>query len=235
MNAVRVDVFVGVDMAKGDHYAQAITSDGEELFAGPVRNDQAAMEAMLDRAQAHGRAAVVIDMTSAGAQLMLGVMARRQVPVAYVSGLVMRRAADLYAGAAKTDPRDAWVLADYARRNPDRLTWTEIDDDLLACLRVLNGRDTDLAGDANRTINRCREALLAVSPALERVLGARLAQPGVRNLLAKWATPSALRAAGRTKIRNAIKKRSPRLATTLTNQIMAALDAQTVTLTAETT
>lgn len=82
-------------MAKGDHYAQAITSDGEELFAGPVRNDQTAMEAMLDRAQAHGRAAVVIDMTSAGAQLMLGVMARRQVPVAYVSGLVMRRAADL--------------------------------------------------------------------------------------------------------------------------------------------
>ncbi len=125
MNAVRVDVFVGVDMAKGNHYAQAITSDGEELFAGPVRNDQAAMEVMLDRAQAHGRAAVVIDMMSAGAQLMLGVVARRQVPVAYVSGLVMRRAADLYAGAAKTDPRDAWVLADYARRNPDRLTWTE--------------------------------------------------------------------------------------------------------------
>ena len=118
-------------------FAQAITSDGEELFAGPVRNDQAAMEAMLDRAQVHGRAAVVIDMTSAGAQLMLGVMGRRQVPVAYVSGLVMRRAADLYAGAAKTDPRDAWVLADYARRNPDRLTWTEIDDELLVCLRVL--------------------------------------------------------------------------------------------------
>ena len=56
----------------------------------------------------------------------------------------MRRAADLYAGAAKTDPKDAAVLADYARRNADRLTWTEPSDELLVRLRILNGRDADL-------------------------------------------------------------------------------------------
>ena len=89
-----------------------------------------------------------MDMTSAGAHPLLGVMVQHQVPVAYVSGLVMRRAADLYAGAAKTDPRDAWVLADYARRNPDRLQWVEINDELLVRLRVPNGHDTDLAVDA---------------------------------------------------------------------------------------
>ena len=71
--------------------------------------------------------------------------------MAYVSGLVMRRAADLYAGAAKTDPRDAWVLADYVRRNPDRLQWIKFSDEMLVCLRVLNGHDSDLASDANRT------------------------------------------------------------------------------------
>ena len=68
------------------------------------------------------------------------------MPVAYVTGLAMRRAADLYAGAAKTDPKDAGVLADYAWRNADRLTWTTVTDELLARLRILNGRDTDLAG-----------------------------------------------------------------------------------------
>ena len=228
-------VFVGVDMAKGDHYAQAITTDGVELFSRPVQNDQAAIETMLDEAAVHGPTAVVLDMTSAGAQLLLGVMAQRRVPVAYVSGLVMRRAADLYAGAAKTDPRDAWVLADYARRNPDRLNWLEISDELLARLRVLNGHDSDLAGDATRTINRCREALLAVSPALERVLGPRIAQPGVRDLLTKWSTPTALGTAGRTRIRNTIRKRSPRLAVSLPARVLTAVDAQTVTLPAETT
>ena len=37
----------------------------------------------------------------------------------------MRRAAQLYEGTAKTDPKDAWVLADYARRNTDRLRLAE--------------------------------------------------------------------------------------------------------------
>ena len=200
MRKPQIRVFVGVDMAKGDHYTQAITADGEDLFARPVPNDQPAIEKMLTDAAVGGPVAVVVDMTSAGAQLMLGVKAHHQVPVAYVSGLVMRRAADLFAGSAKTDPRDAWVLADYTRRNPDRLVWTEVGDGLLGRLRVLNGHDTDLASDANRTINRCRDALLAVSPALERILGHRLIQPGVRDLLAKWSTPTTLANAGRTKI-----------------------------------
>ncbi len=235
MGRSEIKVFLGVDMAKGEHYVQAITTDGKELFGRAVQNDQAALEKLLADATAHGPVAVAVDMTSAGARLLLGVMAQHQVPVAYVSGLVMRRAADLYAGAAKTDTRDAWVLADYARRNPDRLQWTEINDELLVRLRVLNGHDTDLAGDTNRTINRCRDALLALSPALERVLRQRLTQPGVRDLLAKWPTPTALATAGRTKIRNTIGKRSPRLATRLTTHILAAIDAQTVTLPAEST
>ena len=234
MSKSEIEVFVGVDMAKGEHYAQAITTQGMELFSRPVTNDQAAIEAMLNQASAHGRVAIVIDMTSSGAQLLLEVMAQQEVPVAYASGLVMRGAADLYASAAKTDPRDAWVLADYARRNSDRLTWIEANDELLLRLRVLNGRDADLAGDANRAINRCRDALLAVAPALERTIGHRLTQPGIRDALTKWPTPTALKTAGQTKIRNAIKKRSPRLATKLTTQILTAVNTQTVTLPAET-
>ena len=235
MDGPDAEVFVGVDMAKAEHYAQAITVGGVEVFGRPVDNDQAAIEAMLDTAGEHGSVAVVVDMTASGAQLLLTIAAERGVPVAYVTGLQMRRAADLYAGTAKTDPRDAWVLADFARRNADRLTWLEVTDELLVRLRVLNGRDVDLATDSNRVINRCRDALVAVSPALERAIGHRLGQPGVRDALRKWPTPSELGAAGRTKVRNVIKKRSPRLAAKVTDGIFDALDAQTVTLPAEET
>ena len=114
------------------------------------------------------------------------------------------------------------------------LTWIEANDELLLRLRVLNGRDADLAGDANRAINRCRDALLAISPALERTTGHRLTQPGIRDALTKWPTPTALKTAGQTKICNAINKRSPRLATKLTTQILTAVNTQTVTLPAET-
>jgi hypothetical protein len=48
------------------------------------------------------------------------VAARRGVPVAYVPGLVMRRAADLYPGEAKTDRHDAYVLADKAEPGAGR-------------------------------------------------------------------------------------------------------------------
>jgi len=235
MDGTNAEVFVGVDMAKDEHYAQAITAGGVELFDRPVANDEAVIEALLDTAVGHGSVAVVIDMTASGAQLLLAVARRRGVPVAYVTGLQMRRAADLYAGSAKTDPRDAWVLADFASRNADRLTWLEISDELLVRLRVLNGRDTDLATDSNRMINRCRDAMVAVSPALERAVGRRLGQAGVRDVLKRWSTPSALQAAGKTRVRNVIKKRSPRLAVKVTDEIFDALAAQTVTLPAETT
>lgn len=236
MEGSEIDVFVGIDMAKTDHFAQVITTAGEEVIARSVVNDQASIEQLLDDAERHGdRVAVVIDMTASAAQLLLTVAAERLVPVAYVTGLQMRRAAELYAGSAKTDPRDAWVLADFARRNADRLAWLDVTDDLLVSLRVLNGRDVDLATDANRATNRTRDALVAVSPALERVIGSRLGQAGVRDLLGKWSTPSALREAGRTKIRNTIKRRSPRLAAKVADEIVAALDAQTVTLPAEDT
>jgi len=91
-------------------------------------------------------------------ELLLRVAAQRQVPVAYVTGLQMRRAADLHAGSAKTDPRDAWVLADFARRNADHLAWVDIGDELLSALRVLNGRDVDLATDANRILGMLKTA-----------------------------------------------------------------------------
>ena len=128
------------------------------------------------------------------------------------------------------------MLADYARRNADRLTWTTVTDELLARLRILNGRDTDLAGDATRAANRLRDALLAVSPALERAVGERLmSTPGLRAALVRYPTPTALRTAPKARVRTLISRRSPRIAATLTNEIWAALNSQTVTVPAEKT
>lgn len=229
-----VEVFVGVDIAKGDHWACAITVGGEELFSRAVRNDEAAIDALIDEAADHGPAALVVDQTGSAASLVLEAAARRGAAVAYVPGLVMRRAADLYAGAAKSDPKDAFVLADYARRNADRLGWAEPAGELLARLRVLNGRDADLAADATRAANRLRDALLAVCPALERAVGDQLStSAGLRQAIARWPTPAALRKAGRARIRTAIARRNPRKADTLAAAIWSALSAQTITVAAE--
>jgi len=230
-----IEVFVGVDMAKEHHYAQVVTTAGTEVFHRPVLNDQTAIGKLIVDASKHGRVALVIDMPSSPAQLLLAVAREHDVPVAYVTGLQMRRAAELYAGQAKTDPRDAWVLADFARRHADQLAWIEVTEDLLAKLRILNGRDVDLAEDANRASNRCRDALVSVSPALERVLGSQLSLGGVRDLLAACPTPTSLWRAGADAINQLVRARSPRVADRISTAVIKALEAQTVTLPGEDT
>ena len=57
MDGSEAEVFVGVDMAKLEHYAQAITDGGVELFGCPVGNDETAIGAMIDAAAVHGSVA----------------------------------------------------------------------------------------------------------------------------------------------------------------------------------
>jgi len=231
-----VTVWIGLDVGKEEHFADVLDDNGDPLFARSISNDEADLDALLERASEHGIAALVIDQPGSIAQLAIAVAARQGVPVAYVPGLVMRRAADLYPGEAKTDRRDAFVIADTARLRRRQVHWLDTgNDELLEQLRVLNGFDIDLAADLTRLTNRLRDALTSISPALERSVGSRLAHAGVRDLLAKFPTPTTLRSAGRARITKTVRARSPRLATKLTEAVVAALDAQTLTLPAEAT
>src|SRR5262249_21115477 len=226
----------GVAVGKEEHLVDGRDNGGERSLARAVANDQAALAALLDRAARHGTATLVIGQPGSIAQLALAVAARRGTPVAYVPGLVMRRAADLYPGEAKTDRRDAYVIADTARTRRKQVHWLDTgSDELLERLRILNGFDIDLAADQTRLTNRLRDALTSVSPALERSLGSPLTQAGVRDLLAQYSTPTALQAAGPARITKTIKARSPRLADKLADTVVAALAAQTVTVPAEAT
>ena len=56
----------------------------------------------------------------------------------YLPGLAMRRIADLHPGQAKTDARDAAIIAEAARSMPHTLRSVELDDATLAELGVLS-------------------------------------------------------------------------------------------------
>lgn len=231
----QIEAWVGLDVGKADHHATVISAVGESLFERSVANDETAIEQLLDLAGEVGPCALVIDQPGSIGSLAVCVARRGGVPVAYVPGLVMRRASELYPGEAKTDRRDSFVLADTARTHARRLHWLELGDETLERVRVLGGYDDDLAHDVNRAANRLRDMLLAVSPALERVLGPRLGHPVARALLARYPTPTALRAAGRRRLGPLAKRHAPRMGARLVDEIQAALDAQTVTVPAEET
>lgn len=148
--------------------------------------------------------------------------------VAYLPGLAMRRIADLYPGEAKTDAKDAAVIADAARTMPHTLRCLELTDEITAELTVLVGFDQDLAAEATRTSNRIRGLLTQFHPSLERVLGPRLDHQAVTWLLERHGSPAALRKAGRRRLVELIRPKAPRMANRLIDDVFDALDEQTV-------
>lgn len=172
----------------------------------------------------------MIDQPASIGALAIAVARDMGIDIAYLPGLAMRRIADLYPGQAKTDARDAFIIADAARTMPHTLRRVGNDDETLAGLSVLAGYDDDLTQQATRLSNRLRDALLHVHPALERLLGKHLDRGGVLDLLTAAPTPQALVQLGEDQITQLIRPRSPRLAKTLPALILAALAEQTVTV-----
>ena len=139
----------------------------------------------------------------------------------------MRRVADLHPGQAKTDARDAYIIADTARTMPHTLRGITIADEHIAELSLLCGFDDDLTSQLTGVRNRLRGLLTQIHPALEQVVGPRLAHPAVVDMLSRYPTPAALHEAGRSRVRTRLKKLAPRMAARLADEIFAALAEQT--------
>ncbi|GFJ77322.1 insertion element IS110 uncharacterized 43.6 kDa protein [Phytohabitans houttuyneae] len=183
---------------------------------------------MLDKLDRHGRSLLVVDQPASIGALPVAVARACGHQVAYLPGLVMRRLADLHPGTAKTDARDAYVIADAARTLPHTLRRVDTGDEALAELEILVGYDDDLAGEVTRISNRIRGLLTQIHPPLERVLGPKIQHPAVLELLSRCGGPAGIRKAGRTKLLELVKKRAPRMGARLVEQILVALDTQTV-------
>ncbi|EET04601.1 transposase domain protein [Burkholderia pseudomallei 1710a] len=172
-----VDVFVGVDVGKGQHHAVALDRNGKRLYNKAMPNDEAKLRALISELRAHGRLLFVVDQPATIGALPVAIARDEGVMVAYLPGLAMRRIADLHAGEAKTDARDAAIIAEAARSMPHTLRSLRLADEPLAELTMLCGFDDDLAAQITQTSNRIRGLLTQIHPALERVLGPRLDHP----------------------------------------------------------
>lgn len=223
-------LFIGLDVGKSEHHATALTTAGGKVYDKPLPNDETRLRELFTAlTRDHGPALVVVDQPATIGALPVAVaQATEAIEIAYLPGLTMRRMADLHAGSAKTDARDAFIIAETARTMPAALRAIAVSDEQVAELAVLAGFDDDLLGQTTAARNRLRGLLTQIHPALERAVGAHLHQIGVLDALGTWPTPQRLKTAGRGHVRNRIKKHNPRLAERVTEEIFSALEAQTV-------
>jgi len=221
-------VFVGLDVGKSGHHATALAPDGRRLHDGPLPNTEARLRAVFGALAGHGELLVVVDQPASIGALSVAVARACGHQVAYLPGLAMRRIADLHPGNAKTDARDAYVIADAARTLPHTLRRVDAGDETLAELEMLVGFDDDLAGEATRLTNRIRGLVTGIHPALEQVVGPQVQHPAVLELLARFGGPVGLAAAGKRRLLTIARKHAPRIGDTLVDRIISALAEQTV-------
>lgn len=221
-------IFCGLDVGKATHHATGLDVEGNRLVDREVANDETALRRVFTELVEQGTVLVVVDQPSSIGALPIAVARAMGIEVAYLPGLAMRRIADLHPGNAKTDARDAYVIADAARTLPHTLRRVDLNDESLADLSVLVGHDDDLAEQATAVSNRIRGLLLQIHPAFERVLGENASHKAVLAVLVKFGGPTGIKAAGKAKVGRVLKAGAPRMGERLTNQIFDALAEQTV-------
>lgn len=139
------------------------------------------------------------------ATLLEAVLLGRGERVLYVPGRTVDRARDAYRGEAKSDPRDAKVIADQLRLRRRSLQEIRFRDEDLVKLRALVSHRRDLVQDQTRRITRLRKLLLSVFPGLEAMLD--LTEKGALLAVSRVATPTGARRIGEARLRRWLKAR----------------------------
>jgi hypothetical protein len=98
-----IAVFCGQDVGKSEHHATALDRSGERIFDKPLPQDEARLRELFTGLQQHGRVLVIVDQPNTIGALPIAVARDCGATVAYLPGLAMRKAADLYPGKSKTD------------------------------------------------------------------------------------------------------------------------------------
>jgi transposase len=208
---------------------------GKIVFSQKLANDQAAIEQLVARAaKTAGEVRWAIDLTSNAAALLMAVLVATGQQVVYVPGRVVNRMTGVFRGETKSDAKDARVIAETARMRSD-LTAITATDDLVVELTRLTAHREDLMADWVRGVNRLRDLLTGIFPALERAFDYSTRSPLI--LLTGFQTPEAIRNAGHDGVSTYLRQQGawPKGIPGMVAAALAAAQAQTVRLPGETT
>lgn len=213
--------WAGVDVGKGHHWVCLNAEDGTTLWSSKVINDETTiLEAIGEVSSRADQVTWAVDVTGTMSGLLLALLAAHDQTVKYVPGRVANKMADTYSGEAKTDARDAYVIAETVRQRGD-LTEVEVAAMLVTELRLLVTHRTDLV----RLINRLRDVLSGYFPSLERAFDYAHSR-GALVLLTGYQTPAAIRRIGQSRLQAWLVKRKVRSADQVAAAALAAAAAQ---------
>ncbi|MDQ3589014.1 MAG: IS110 family transposase [Actinomycetota bacterium] len=220
--------YVGFDVGKGSHWVCVLDGEGEVLLSRRVEVTEEALEALCSQIAALGvsdERVVGIDLRGGPAALLEAVLLGRGEKVRYIPGTAVNKARDAYAGGEqKSDPKDAFVIADQLRLRWRSLSEVHIRDENVAELRALVAYRRDLVQEQTRRVTRLRELLVGVFSGLESALD--LTKKGPLLAVSRVARPAAVRRLGEARLTRWLEGRGVYGAKKLAGRIVAAAKAQ---------
>ncbi|MGW2089394.1 IS110 family transposase [Streptomyces sp. NPDC001880] len=232
MNERRARLWAGIDAGKGHHWAAVVDESGATLWSKKIENDEAAiLTALSEILGLADRVSWAVDISGTSCALLLALLAAHGQKAVYVPGRTVNRMSGAYRGEAKTDARDAYVIAETSRQRQD-FTTIDVPAQLAADLALLTAHRSDLVADRVRMINWLRDVLTGVFPALERAFDYS-AHKGALVLLTGYQTPAAFRRRGRTRLTAWLSNRGVRGADTVAATALQAAEAQQTVLPGE--
>lgn len=217
--------WTGVDVGKSQHWVCVIDEDGDTAWSAKVVNDESAiLEAISFVLTRVEQVIWAVDVTGTVSGLLLALLVAHGQRVKYAPGRTVDQMATAYRGEAKTDARDAYVIAETARHRGD-LQEVEVSTALVTELRPLAAHRTDLVGDRVRMVNRLCDVLSGYFPALERSFDYAHSR-GALVLLTGYQAPAAIRGRGHTRLAAWLARRMVRNAETVAADAVAAARTQ---------
>lgn len=107
------EIWAGVDIGKEHHHCVVIDAQGKRLLSRRVLNDETELlKLVTDVVELSRDVLWAVDLNHGGAALLLGLLVSHDQHITYITGLAVHRASAGYRSQAKTDAKDAFVIAD---------------------------------------------------------------------------------------------------------------------------
>src|SRR5215216_557562 len=223
--ATRTTAWAGIDIGKTHHWICAVDADGRPLLSVKVANVEADLVAVLAKVNALAdQVRWAVDILGAPSALILALLSRAGSAVFYASGRVVNTMSTAFTGEGKTDPKDAYLIAQTVRLRRD-LPVVDTVTDLTRELALLTAHRADLIADRVRMINRLRDVLTSVFPTLERAFDYS-SHKGALVLLTEYASPQRLRRLGEARLSQWLRRRHVRDSAGVAARALAAAGGQ---------
>jgi transposase len=160
-------VWFGIDAGKAHHWAVGVNATGGKVLSRKVINgEDEILDLIVAACEMADEVQWAADICGRASALLLALLIANGQSVVYVPGRTVNRMSGAYRGEGKTDAKDALVIAGTARMRRD-FTLRGLPNETVADLQLLTAHRADLVADRVRVINRLRDALVGICPALE--------------------------------------------------------------------